>query len=195
MPSLNVPSSQNPANWDYLISKIADNRDEAAFSTLYVFYAPRVKAMFLKQGLSVSLAEELAQETLIVVWRKASSYKSGQASVGAWIYTIARNKRIDRYRKDKRNLSDFDDYETLLPMAISPETETAWSFAKEHIANSLDQLPKEQRDVLLLSFMEEKPHGDVSEALNIPLGTVKSRIRLGMKKLRELLKDERNTII
>jgi len=126
-----------------------------------------------------------------VVWRKADKFNPALASVSTWIFTIARNKKIDRLRKDSRPLPDANDPTFAGAGADSPET-TAWhSINAEKIQTALKNLPEDQRKVLTLAFLEENPHAAVADMLGIPLGTVKSRIRLGLTKLRSQLADQR----
>ncbi len=185
------PQDRDASYWAALMLDIAENRDKEAFKTLFDYYAPRVKSFIMRSGISEITAEEVAQEALMTVWRKADKYNPALASASTWIFTIARNKKIDRLRKDARPLPDANDPTFAGPGVDTPET-TAWhsiNAAKVHAA--LDQLPEDQRKVLKLAFIEENPHAAVSEMLGIPLGTVKSRIRLGLEKLRTLLAEQR----
>ncbi len=185
------PQDRDASYWAALMLDIAEKRDKEAFKTLFDYYAPRVKSFIMRSGISEITAEEVAQEALMTVWRKADKYNPALASASTWIFTIARNKKIDRLRKDARPLPDANDPTFAGPGVDTPET-TAWhsiNAAKVHAA--LDQLPEDQRKVLKLAFIEENPHAAVSEMLGIPLGTVKSRIRLGLEKLRTLLAEQR----
>jgi RNA polymerase sigma-70 factor (ECF subfamily) len=177
---------QNPAGW---ITAIAACQDRAAFAALFAFYAPRIKTMLMQTGASADTGEDIAQETLLTVWRKAAYYDADRASASAWVYTIARNIRIDRLRQDKRaklyalaEPAEFEEPER--PDAVLNAMERA-----ERIRAALSQIPEEQVRVLQLSFFEGQAHGDIAEKLNLPLGTVKSRLRLAMSRLRHLLGD------
>lgn len=185
------PDKKDAAYWASLMLGIAENRDRDAFQALFDYYAPRVKSFIMRSGIPENTAEEVAQETLLTVWRKADKYNPALASASTWIFTIARNKKIDRLRKDARPLPDANDPTFAGPAPDTPEN-TAWhSINAEKIHAALARLPDEQRQVLILAFIEENPHVVVSEMLGIPLGTVKSRIRLGLKKLRALMADQR----
>lgn len=171
------------------LAAIAAKQDRAAFAALFGFYAPRIKTMLMRKGAAADTAEDIAQETLLTVWRKAAHYNSARASVAAWVYTIARNLRIDRLRRDK--------LATLYANEIQDESEAPERSDEpleaaeraERVSAALDQLPAEQARVLQLSFFEGRAHGDIATLLGLPLGTVKSRLRLAMIRLRHLLGD------
>ena len=189
---LNIPATERSAEyWAHLMLDVAEKRDRQAFQGLYDFYAPRVKSFTMRSGISETTAEEIAQEALMTVWRKADKFNPALASVSTWIFTIARNKKIDRLRKDSRPLPDANDPTFLGEGPASPELSAWHSISADKIRNALQALPEDQKQVLELAFLEENPHGAISEILGIPLGTVKSRIRLGLEKLRTLLAEQR----
>jgi RNA polymerase sigma-70 factor (ECF subfamily) len=169
---------------DGLLESVAKNRDRAAFKALYDHFAPRLKGFAMRQGSDRQFAEEVVQETMVNVWRKAAQFDPARASAATWVFTIARNMRIDLIRKINRPEPDMDD-PSLVP---DPEPAAHESISKAQEAARLRailaELPGEQREVLRLAFFEEKPHGEVAAELGIPLGTVKSRIRLAMKRIR-----------
>ncbi|EJN12335.1 RNA polymerase sigma factor, sigma-70 family [Bradyrhizobium sp. YR681] len=168
---------------------IAIRQDREAFKELFAFYAPRIQAMLMKSGAAGEIAEDLAQETLIAVWRKAGSYDPDRATVSAWIFTIARNLRIDRFRKDRRSQLH-QVYELLQPAeSESPDGAHEAVERESRVRAALDGLPAEQIRVVELSFFEDIAHGEIARRLGIPLGTVKSRLRLAMARLREFLGD------
>jgi RNA polymerase sigma-70 factor (ECF subfamily) len=173
-----------PGQW---IGAIAARQDRGAFAALFGFYAPRVKTMLMRAGAGAELAEDIAQETLLTVWRKAAQYNPDRASASAWVYTIARNLRIDRLRRDQR-AKLFALYETIEPE--EPERPDGGLDAlqrDEGVRAALAELPKDQVRVVQLSFFEGRAHGDIARLLGLPLGTVKSRLRLAMNRLRNLL--------
>lgn len=163
---------------------VAENGDRAAFAALYDHFAPRLKAYLMRLGTPEDAAEELAQESLIVAWRRAVSFDPAQASVATWLFTIARNKRIDRLRRDKRPELDPDD-PALVPDA-EPAADTVMIAAQEEaqLRAALQDLPDEQLHLLRLAFFSDLSHRDIAERENLPLGTVKSRIRLALVRLR-----------
>ena len=166
---------------------IAADRDEAAFARLFEAYAPRVKGMLRRGGADDGKAEELAQETMLAVWRKAHLYDPAKASPATWIFCIARNMRIDALRRERRPEADPDD-----PLFIAdPEPAPDATFETEQrgarLRQALADLPPDQVRVLEMSFFEGKAHGEIALALDLPLGTVKSRLRLAFVKLRGVL--------
>jgi len=174
-----------------LLAAVAENRDRAAFQALFEFFAPRIKAFMYRQGTNPDMAEEVLQETMVNVWRKAGQFNPTKASASTWIFTIARNSRIDLLRKENRPSPDLND-PALVP---DPEPHAQDTISREQEAGRLKEavagLPKEQQEVLHLAFFEEKAHPQVAEELGIPLGTVKSRIRLACKRIRAELGDSR----
>lgn len=180
------------ADWASRIAAIAARQDRAAFSDLFEFFAPRVKAFMLRSGASDARAEELAQETMLMVWRKASLFDSSSSGAAAWIFTIARNLRIDAHRRDQRGGvregSDVD-IEFEIDDAPLPDSRLETVQSEGSVRAALSQLPDEQMRVVELSFFEERAHGEIAQMLGIPLGTVKSRLRLAMGRLRSLLSE------
>jgi len=183
-------SGQSPSDSELsqLLIAVAQEHDRPAFAVLFKHYAPRLKAFLMRSGLASNMAEELAQETMLTVWRKASYFDPDRASVATWIFTIARNIRIDGHRKEShRNamLLEFDG-ETEVP---STEATLLASEREAKVRTALATLSDEQALVVKLSFFNDKPHAEIARELGIPLGTVKSRVRLAMTKLRALLDD------
>jgi len=172
-----------------LIGAIAARQDRQAFALLFKHYAPRLKAYVMRLGANAELGEELAQETMLTVWRKAALYDPMRASASAWIFTILRNLRIDRLRRMRLELP-LD--EMVEEPGETPETDQGIDAANRaaRLRAALSTLPAEQAEVVKLSFFDERPHAEIERALGIPLGTVKSRLRLAMAKLRLALKDE-----
>lgn len=172
-----------------LIRAIATQRDRRAFAELFAFYAPRVKSMMMRMGAGNEAAEDIAQEALLTIWRKADYFDPARATAGAWIYAIARNLQIDRLRRDQRaKLHEL--YEAIEPEGPErPDMIVDGCEREEFVRAALKQLSHEQIRVVHLSFFEGKAHGDIAEELGIPLGTVKSRLRLAMNRLRQTLGD------
>ena len=179
--------------WAELIGRVASQGDREAFKSLFEHFAPRVKGFMLKAGCSADQAEEIAQETLIAVWRKAGQFDPATTGVAAWIFTIARNLRIDAVRRAARGgksgseaeLADAADPADTADIVISRVEDAS------RVKAAIERLSAEQSRVILLSFMEERPHPEIASMLGIPLGTVKSRIRLAMNRLRDLLDEQR----
>ncbi len=174
-----------------LIEAVAVRQDKAAFAALFRHYAPRVKSFVLRGGADPGTAQDVAQETMIMVWRKAASFDRSRASAATWIYTIARNKRIDLLRQSGRPAIEIEDWLTV----FSPEEETADTsmLAGEtylRMSELADNLPADQQEVIRKAFFEDKPHTAIAAELRLPLGTVKSRIRSALGKLRQALEKE-----
>ncbi|MBL8575940.1 MAG: sigma-70 family RNA polymerase sigma factor [Mesorhizobium sp.] len=175
-----------------LINRIAVAQDRTAFAELFQHYAPRVKAMMMRRGASADRAEDLAQETLLRLWRKAAQFEPGRASGSAWVYAIARNVSVDMGRRDVRaaawlneqGLPEEEDYD-------EPEQHLLIAERENIVRSTLAKLPEEQLRVIRLSFFDGLAHSEIAELLGIPLGTVKSRIRLALQRLRDPLGDLR----
>jgi RNA polymerase sigma-70 factor, ECF subfamily len=178
-----LPASDHsePAGW---IEAIAMRGDRAAFAALFGYFAPRIKGFLIRTGTTTEVAEELSQETMLLVWRKAALFDSSQGSAVAWIYAIARNLRIDRFRRERAMNAEVL-YQVLRTDEPGPDQAIESLDLDDHIRNALSKLPTEQAEVVRLSFYEDRPHGEIARVLNIPLGTVKSRLRLAMSKLRQ----------
>jgi len=143
----------------------------------------------MKLGASPDIAEEITQETFVSVWRKAQQFDQRKSSAVTWIFTIARNQRIDRLRKERRPALDPND-PLLVPNKIpTPFEELEQSSIVKTVTASIEQLPDDQRDVVRLSFIEGLSHQEISARLKTPLGTIKSRLRLSFEKLRLSLGD------
>lgn len=168
---------------EVLIARIAGTRDRAAYAALFSRFAPKLKAFAMGQGLSAAEAEDLAQDALLNVWRKAHLFDARKATAVTWIYSIARNLRIDAARKAKRVKELPEDLWQSDPDKPADEA-IALSQSAHSLKDALATLPEEQMAILRLSFYEDLSHGDIAKALAIPLGTVKSRLRLAMTRLR-----------
>ncbi len=170
-----------------LLQRVAASKDREAFATLFDMFAPRVKSFMMRKGASAEIAEDLVQETMITVWSKAALFMPERGGVSTWIFTIARNLRIDRLRREKTSLyTDIDDYDA---ESNDPAQDDAMSRLQEDgfVARALAQIPEEQRTLLLLSYVEDLPQSEIATRLQIPLGTVKSRMRLAYRRMRKLL--------
>ncbi len=167
-----------------LLGRIAKVGDRSAFEELFVFFGPRLKGMMMKGGADVHAAEDLTQEVMLTIWRKAALYAPAKGSVSTWVFTIARNLRIDRLRKQSPYA--YEDIEALkLESAeIDGENAVMGNQTAEHVAQALKQLPATQRKIVELAFIHDMPQSRIAEKLELPLGTVKSRMRLAYGKLR-----------
>jgi RNA polymerase sigma-70 factor (ECF subfamily) len=188
MPTEGMGAARKVA-WGRQIEAIATRRDRASFNALFQHFAPRVKTFMLRSGASEAMAEEIAQETMLTVWRKADLFVSGSHGAAAWIFTIARNLRIDVVRREQRgSASDrVNDNDNTRVVELTPEAQFAAAQSEENVREAMAQLSDEQMHVIELFFFEEKTHSEIAEHLKIPLGTVKSRLRLAIARLRALL--------
>jgi len=168
------------------IAAIAERADREAFARLFNHFAPRVKRYALRLGATPELADDLAQETLLTVWRKAGGFDASRAAASTWIFAIARNLRIDVARRERpiaevMDLSDTPDAEP------TPDSALVAAQSETRVRLALLSLPAEQAEVVRLSYFSEKPHAEIAGELGLPLGTVKSRLRLAMDRLRNRL--------
>jgi RNA polymerase sigma factor (sigma-70 family) len=168
-----------------LLGRVAVNRDRAAFALLFSHFAPRIKAYLLRLGAPAAVAEDLAQEALLNLWRKAHLFDPAKASAATWLFTIARNLRIDAIRREKRPELDPEDFMPETGPAADEGLALADDEARLRLA--LKELPADQIQVVELSFFADKPHSQIAAELGIPLGTVKSRLRLAMARLKRVL--------
>lgn len=170
---------------------VAKCRDRAAFHRLFTFYGPRVKAYLRRLGADEDLAEDLVQEVFISVWRFADRFDARKATVGTWIFTIARNKRIDLLRRDQAAGSEEELSELETDPAPTGAEVAELSRMSDVLRNAIATLPDEQKKLLSIFYFEEKSHSTIAEELGLPLGTVKSRLRLALAKLRAMLGEDR----
>jgi RNA polymerase sigma-70 factor, ECF subfamily len=170
------------------ILAVAGSHDRKAFAVLFAHFAPRVKSYLLRLGAAAPLAEDLAQETLLTVWRKAAYFDPAKAEAATWVFTIARNLRIDALRRERHPEPG---PEASAPMSDAPPADEMLAAARreDRLRDALQRLPEEQREIVLLSYFQDKPHRQIERDLGIPLGTVKSRLRLALARLRAALGD------
>lgn len=172
--------------WVAQVTAVRDNKDTAAFAELFGYFAPRVKSFLMKSGASPDLAEECAQEVMVTLWNKAHLFDPAKASVSTWIFTIARNRRIDLLRKQRR--PEPED----LPWGpeAAPDAVDAMGLQQdtENLGAALATLPAEQRKLIERAYFGELTHSEIAAETGLPLGTIKSRIRLALDRLRHTMK-------
>ena len=181
----NIPSQRRTDEWSECLTLIAKNEDRAAFSRFFRHFAPLMKAFALSGStLSANNADELVQEVMLKVWQKAGAFNPDKAAASTWVYTIARNCRTDMFRR----LQKFDT--AVSADDISPEYETEEAFlvlhnkrSREKVRELIKSLPADQAQILAKVYMEGKTHSEAAGELDLPLGTVKSRVRLALQKL------------
>ena len=170
-----------------LINLVANAGDKQAFGELFEYFAPRIKALMMRQGCGAEAAEDLMQETLLAVWQKSTQFTKSRGNVSSWIFTIARNKRIDRFRKQGSN-----HYVDVTELELEDDTPTSdkqlETVEREQIVReAASSLPSEQKQIIELAYVEEMSQSQIAEKLGIPLGTVKSRTRLAFGSVRRKL--------
>ncbi|SMC12547.1 ECF RNA polymerase sigma factor RpoE [Roseovarius aestuarii] len=165
---------------------VRDQRDRAAFAALFDYFAPRLKGFVMRSGTSAQQAEEIVQDVMLTIWRKAEMFDPHRAQVSSWIYQIARNRQIDVVRKENRpvpeELAEDPGAEPDAPQILAIEQEAG------KLKNALSRLNREQLEMIEKAYLGEMTHQEISTQTGLPMGTVKSRIRLGLERLRHELK-------
>jgi len=186
------PNQENPTQrLNQLLTDVGAHQSADAFAAIYNHFAGRVKSFLIGKGINDDTAEELMQEVMLVVWRRASTYDKTKAAASTWIFTIARNRRIDHLRGTPRIEIELDD--SLLQLESEDPTHEQqldlWQDATR-LNGAMKHLPTDQHKVLHLSFFKGLSHGDIANRLGLPIGTVKSRIRLAMRSIRNTLLEQ-----
>ncbi|MEL6510999.1 MAG: sigma-70 family RNA polymerase sigma factor [Pseudomonadota bacterium] len=168
------------------MERIQAAQDQSAFAELFAHFAPRVKAFLMKSGANDTLAEEIAQEVMATLWHKAHMFDPSRASVATWIFTIARNRKIDAFRKQRR--PEPEDL-TWGPEA-EPDQEDVLALQQEtdKLAQAMSELPEKQRELIERAYFGDLSHSEIADETGLPLGTIKSRIRLALERLRHAMK-------
>lgn len=166
---------------------VRDSRDREAFGRLFDYFAPRLKGMMLRSGLRDGTAEDVVQDVMLAVWHKALQFDPHRAEAAGWIYGIARNRRIDLARRRPLSLPEA----VPEPESIEPDQAQVLALQQEarRLAEALDRLAPEQAEALRAAYFDDISHSRISEEKGLPLGTIKSRIRLGLERLRHELRD------
>jgi RNA polymerase sigma factor (sigma-70 family) len=173
-----------PTPHEELLVQVGARQDRAAFRALFEHYAPRLKSYLIKNGAPESVAEEIVQNTFVTVWEKAAQYDPKKSAASTWIFTIARNRRIDTLRREKYIEIDSDSPALQLAASDAPDDAYADAATVEKLHAAIDTLPADQAALLRMAFFEDKTHQAIADETRIPLGTVKSRLRLALEKLR-----------
>ncbi len=176
-----------PADFPALVRAIAERRDRAAFTILFDHFGPRLNGFLIRQGCDAALAEEVVQDTLSALWRKADLFDPAKSSVSTWLYRIARNRRIDLARRDRSDRIDPEDPILHPAPQAEPDKLMDAQQREEALRLALESLPEEQLRLVRLAFFEGLSHAEVAARTGLPLGTVKSRIRLAFTRLRRVL--------
>jgi len=181
----NQPTVQFSEQTTWMLA-VRDNRDRAAFAALFDFFGPRLKGFAIRSGAKGGQVEDIVQDVMLTVWRKADQFDPQRAQVSAWIYQIARNRQIDVMRKENKPVPEELHYE------VEDEPDAGQILAveqeAEHLIKAISRLKPEQRAMIEQAYLGELSHQDIREQTGLPLGTIKSRIRLGLEKLRHELR-------
>ena len=179
----NVIQSVAETDFTALMIAVRDRHDKAAFATLFQHFAPRVKGFLMKSGTDSALAEDCAQDVMAVLWNKAAQYDPARASVATWVFTIARNRRIDVARKARRPEPEALDWGP----EIEPDQADIYEAGQEtaRLLAAMADLPEKQRALIQRAFYGDLSHSEIAAETGLPLGTIKSRIRLALDRLRQ----------
>ena len=186
-----VASRAVPDELSELLIAVAEHKDRKAFIRLFEHFGPRVKSYLKRLGVNDSEADDLMQEVMLTVWRRAEQFDCRKARASTWIFTITRNKRIDAIRRERRPELDPNDPALVPDRDDDPSEAVSANEWRAAIKRAIDEVPEEQAKLLRMSFFEDKTHDAIASELDLPLGTVKSRIRLAVAKLRRSLEDLR----
>ena len=179
-----------PNEWAALVAAVADARDKEAFARLFDHFAPRLQAYLGRLGSEPGQAEEIAQDVMKTLWHKAALFDPAKSSVSTWLYRVARNRRIDGLRRNRLDFVDAREAFDAIP--DEPETDRLLDLhqREEALRGALGALPEEQLALVRLAFFEGLSHRDIAERAGLPLGTVKSRLRLAFTRLRRVLESK-----
>lgn len=172
-----------------LLLAVRDRRDKQSFSLLFDYYGPRIKALLMRSNMSEAHAEDILQDVMLTIWRKAQLFDPAKASASAWIYRVARNRMIDIIRKEQRAIPP-ELFENEADGA-TPSEDLEQVQEATLLREALARLPESQRTIIERVYLGELTHREVTEVTGLPIGTVKSRIRLGLEKLRHELRNLR----
>lgn len=173
-------------DWVSHVARIRDSRDESAFAELFAYFAPRVKSFLMRGGGDATLAEECAQEVMATLWQKAHLFDPTRASVSTWVFTVARNKKIDVLRRQRRPEPE----ELTWGPEAEPDQEDVLALQQEtaQLSEALAELPEKQRELIEKAYFGDMSHSEIADATGLPLGTIKSRIRLALDRLRHAMR-------
>lgn len=173
-----------------LTRAIAADRDQTAFAELFNYFSPRIKSYFLQLGANAEHAEDMSQDVMSVLWHKAHLFDSSKSSLSTWLFRVARNRRIDLLRRDKSALIDINDPIFIPPEPTPPDEAIEEDERDKNVRKALALLHDKHADIIRMSFFLGLSHSQISEQSGLPLGTVKSRIRVAFQKLRESLEQD-----
>lgn len=178
---------------DALMTAVARHQDRQAFASLFEHYAPRLKTWLMRTGSEPEFADDLVQDSFVLVWRKAAQFDASRSRVAAWLFTIARNLRVDRKRGLSESWLSLEGIEADQFPDPTPgvDMRLASAHSGDRVRRALTQLSSDQRTLVQLSFYDDKSHSSIASEMRLPLGTVKTRLRAAATRLRQLLEEER----
>lgn len=187
----NVPPDTEISQQTLWMLAVRDQRDKTAFAALFDHFAPRLKGFVMRTGVGSGQAEEIVQDVMLTIWHKAHMFDPSRAQVSGWIYQIARNRQIDVLRKENKALPE--------ELNVEPDTEPdagqllGMQQEASRLKSALQKLKPEQREMIEKAYLGELTHQQIKQETGLPLGTIKSRIRLGLERLRHELKHIRES--
>lgn len=182
-----MQSPFTPERFALLAARVASERDRQAFGELFDYFAPRINGYLMRLGMDRGQSEELCQEVMIALWQKAHLFDPGKSSLSTWLFRVARNRRIDARRRDRSALLDPED-PMFQPEATEPADQTVDINRRDaRIRAAMAELPEDQRELVRYAFFNGLSHSEIAAETGLPLGTVKSRIRLAFARLRKAI--------
>jgi RNA polymerase sigma-70 factor (ECF subfamily) len=181
-----VANGQTSTDWIKEIEATRDTKDHTAFARVFGHFGPRVKGYLMRSGTSAEAAEECVQEVMVTLWNKAHLFDPARASVSTWIFTIARNKQIDVVRKTRRPEPE----ELTWGPQEEPQQDEVITLQQESqkLGDAIAALPDKQRDLVEKAYFGDLTHSEIADETGLPLGTIKSRLRLALDRLRHSMK-------
>jgi RNA polymerase sigma factor (sigma-70 family) len=176
-----------PADYDELLTAVGARGDGDAFTMLFDHFRPRLQSQLVRHGVAPVAAEDVAQDVMETIWCKAHLYDPGKAAAASWIFQIARNRRVDLHRRSREHPVPAEDFFAIPDAGEANDDRIDAVQRQQRVRAALDALPQEQMTLVMLAFFEDLSHSAIAGMLNLPLGTVKSRLRLAFARLRRLL--------
>lgn len=172
-----------------LLVRVRDNADREAYRELFEAFIPRLRAYARNQGSDAGTAENVVQDVMVTAWTRAHLFDPDKASARTWIYTLVRNRLIDQHRAGERRQRAYDGYASTFTASTTNTDSAEQALTGSRIATLLTELPDEQAQAVLMIYIEGKSHREIAEELDVPIGTIKSRTRLALQRLRKLMED------
>jgi RNA polymerase sigma-70 factor, ECF subfamily len=172
-----------------LLVRVRDHGDREAYREFFDAFTPRLRAYARNQGCDAASAENVVQDVMVTAWSRASLFNPDKASARTWIYTLVRNRLIDHYRAGERRRRAYDGYVTTVAETSTNDEHTNQELRGSRVTTLLGKLPQEQARVVLMVYVEGRSHREIAEELNVPVGTIKSRARLALQRLRKLMEE------